>query len=408
VCSALVVLFTLTAARPASAAAPVLQVPAGRQTLSIAVPLPAGFSIGKSAAWQLVDVERPGQPIPVQLGAAIGPDGRPAGEQTSLLANIPPRDGAQWPRRLRLEPAVKPATAQGQMQLKPVSDQSLGVWDGDRPVLVYNHGVITNEKLPLKETRRSRACFVHPLYGLHGEVLTESFPKDHYHHHGIFWAWPHVQIDGREYDFWGYRDPKVQQRFVAWLSRQAGPAAALLGVENAWLVDGRRVMIERAWLRPYRAAEGHRALDVSLVLTPLVKITLWGAPAKSYGGLNLRYAPRPEKETVITVPSGRAALDLPDTPLAWADLTAPFAGAPCATGAAIFVDPHHPDFPPTWLTRHYGILCVGWPGVKARTFEPNQPIRLDYRLWIHDRQLGVESLSEAYAGYAAATEARWE
>ena len=86
----------------------------------------------------------------------------------------------------------------------------------------------------------------------------------------------------------------------------------------------------------------------------------------------MRFAPGPAKATLITVPSGPAKDDLPDTPLAWADFTSQFAGAASPSGGAIFVDPGHPDYPPTWLTRYYGPLCVGWPGVHAKTFEPGQ------------------------------------
>jgi hypothetical protein len=389
------------------AAGSVLQVPAARGTLSVTLAVPKGFVAEKSAAYQLIELDRPGAGVPVQFSSGIAADGIASGQCGSLVANIPPRAEAKGPRRFRLEAVNKAGVCnKAGLELKPVNDRSFGVWEGKLPVLVYNQGVITNEALPQKESRRSRACFVHPLYGLHGEVITESFPKDHYHHHGLFWAWPHVQIDGKEYDLWTYKN--IKQQFVAWLARQSGPEAAVLGVENGWFVDGKKVLTERVWLRPYKSAEGHRALDVSLILVPQVKMTLWGAPAKSYGGLNLRYAPRPLKETYITVPSGKAPQDLPDTPLAWADLTAKFAGAPCATGAAVFVAPHHPNFPPTWLTRHYGILCVGWPGVKPRDFAPGKPVRLDYRIWIHDRQLEPDALRQAYADYSAATAAKWE
>jgi AcrR family transcriptional regulator len=34
-----------------------------------------------------------------------------------------------------------------------------------------------------------RSCYIHPLYGLDGEVMTEDFPVDHRHHRGVFWAW---------------------------------------------------------------------------------------------------------------------------------------------------------------------------------------------------------------------------
>jgi hypothetical protein len=283
---------------------------------------------------------------------------------------------------------------------KQLDDKSLELREGDRPVLVYNFGEITDAKVPKKDPRRTQGCFIHPLWGLNGEVLTDTFPKDHYHHHGIFWAWPHVGIDGHEYDLWQNRRD-IHQRFVRWLGQQAGPATARLGVENGWFVDDRKVMIERVWLEAHRATANAQALDLSFEWIPVDKpITLRGAEGKSYGGLTLRYAPR--KDTVITVPSGASKEDLPETPLAWADLTGRFANVAHPSGAAIFVDPHHPDFPPTWLTRHYGVLCVGWPGVKDRTFQPGVPIRLNYRIWIHRDVVDTTALKEAFEAYSAA------
>ena len=51
-----------------------------------------------------------------------------------------------------------------------------------------------------RETKRfnaahSRSHYVHPLYGLDGELLTEEFPSDHPHHCGIFWAWQYEKTD---------------------------------------------------------------------------------------------------------------------------------------------------------------------------------------------------------------------
>jgi len=390
----------------ADVAPAVLSVPADRSTIHLAVPLPEAVKPAASAAWELVEVERPEVKIPAQRIPAMASDGTVAEKGARLAADVPPREDAAGVRRFRLEPArAGAAEKKTGFRFREVDDKSLGLWDGDRPVLVYNHGVITDAKIPAKDTRRSRACYVHPLYGLNGEVLTDDFPKDHYHHHGIFWSWPHVGIDGREYDLWVYDN--IQQKLVRWICREAGPVAAVLGVENGWFVGTKKVMIERVWLRVYRAAGGERSLDLEFVWIPADKsITLQGAEGKSYGGLNLRYAPR--KETVITVPGGRTKDDLPDTPLAWADLSARFGGTPGRSGAAIFVDPAHPDFPPTWLTRHYGILCVGWPGVKARTFEPGTAIRLNYRVWVHKSDVESDQLKQAFGGYGAGMKAQWE
>ena len=407
VCSAIGVLVAIAMAATAAtarAAPPLLVVPAASQTLHLAVAAPQGVQAEAGKYWQLVEVDHADVCLPVEVVAAIGPDGKPAARQSTLLVNISPNKKTSAVRNFRLEPGKCSAETKG-LRFTPLNDKSLELREGGKPVLVYNHGVITNEALPVKETRRSRACFVHPLYGLHGEVLTDAFPKDHYHHLGMFWAWPHIFIEGKEYDLWMYKN--IKQKFVSWLAQDAGPAAAQLAVENGWFIGDKKVATERVWLRTFPAVEGHRAIDVDLVVTVGDKaITLMGAPEKSYGGLNLRFAPR--KDTVITVPSGKTKDDLPDTKLAWADLTAQFAGAPAPTGAAIFVPPTHPDYPPTWLTRHYGVLCVGWPGVKKRTFEPGEIFHLSYRVWIHDRPGELDALKAAYEAYQAGLKAEWK
>ena len=284
--------------------------------------------------------------------------------------------------------------------LADVTRQSVKLSEDDKPVLVYNHGTITDPRVPKRDGRGSRACYIHPLWGLGGEVLTDDFPKDHYHHHGVFWTWPHVSVGGKQYDLWMGRD--IQQRFVRWLERDAGRVTATLAVENGWFVGEKKVMIERVWMRVWKATKQGRAIDLDFVWIPTDQpITLRGAEGKSYGGLTMRFAVRNAKESIITVPTGAAKDDLPDTPLPWADLTAKFAGAAGPSGAAIFVPKTHPDYPPTWLTRHYGPLCVGWPGVKGKTFEPGKPIRLSYRIWIHSGKVDVDQLREAYDAYQA-------
>jgi hypothetical protein len=395
----------------ASPPRPVLVVPSQPLALDVAIRLPGRVGLPKVCAWQLVEVGRADAAVPVQLVTPPAADGS-AGEKNSLLlATIPPWAGASAPRHFRLEPA-KTTAAGAQREkgfhFKEVDDKSLALWDGKQPVLVYNHGTIVGQNVPESDHRRSRACYVHPVWGLNGEVLTDDFPRDHYHHHGIFWAWLHVRIDGREYDLWTCSN--IRQKFVRWVCREAGPAAAVLAVENGWFVGDRKVMIERVWLRAYKPADGSRAIDITLVLIPVDRpVTLSGAEGKSYGGLTVRMAVREAKDVVITVPGGRAADDLKDSPLPWADLTTQFPGAPSPSGAAVFVSPGHPGYPPAWLTRHYGVLCIGYPGVTPKTFEPDKPLRLDYRFWIHKTAVDPARLNQAYGSYTSAeTRVRWQ
>ena len=288
-------------------------------------------------------------------------------------------------------------------------------------MLVYNHGVITGKNVPKDNHERYRSCYVHPVWGIDGEVLTDDFPQDHVHHHGLFWAWPHVKIAGKQYDLWIYGD--IHDEFVRWICRQSGPVAAILAVENGWFVGAKKVMIERVWLRTYAVSDDARVLDLEFTWIPVDRPITLRSSDNSYGGLAMRFAVKlpasmqtPDnvvwaprlKEIVITTPGGRASGDQENVRLPWADLSYPFAGANTRSGAAIFVDPGHPSYPPTWLLRHFGVICVGYPGTSEKTFPLGKPIRLSYRIWIHKDAVGVAQVQRAYNGYAAALKVRTE
>jgi len=375
-----------------------LLVPAREQTLSICVPAPEGLASVPGSGWQLVESDHEGGRIAVTLAPAPDRSGT-AGKGRQLLANVPPRAGATGERSFRLTrlPDALPAA----FRFAAASTNSLRLSEGKRPVLVYNHGVLLKDGVPAD---RARSTYVHPLFGLDGEVLTDDFPQDHYHHRGLFWAWPHVLVGTNHYDLWLING--IEQRFERWLVREAGPGGAVLGVENGWYTGDRRVMRECVWLRVFPASGDEQAVDVELVLTPQDQpVTLAGAEGKSYGGLTLRFAPR--TNTVITTPLGNSAEDLPMTRLPWADLTASFSGAPAASGAAIFIAPDHPDYPPMWLTRHYGVLCVGWPGVEAKKLPAGEPICCRYRVWIHRGATDKVALEKLYAAYLAGEKSAW-
>jgi len=282
------------------------------------------------------------------------------------------------------------AASKAGFRFAAVSDKSLGLWEGDRPVFVYNHGVMSKADAP---TEFARSSYVHPLYGLEGEVLTDDFPKDHFHHRGLFWAWPHVKIGDKEYDLWA---PKgIRHQFERWVEKKATAKGAVLAVENGWYIGAEKVVRETVRLRAHTAKADERALDVDCEWVPLkAPTTLTGAEGKSYGGMTLRFAPG--TNTAITIPSGLTKEDLPMTNLPWADLTRLWDAEKKTSGAALFVHPSHPDFPPQWLTRQYGVLCIGWPGVKPMTFQVGEVIRCRYRVWVHRGPVSAERLAKAY------------
>jgi len=303
--------------------------------------------------------------------------------------------------------------------------KTLSLVEDGQPILSYVYDVVAHENVPEKEKCRFAGCYVHPIYGLNGEILTDNAPGDHFHHHGAFWTWPHVgihQSDGTviHHDLW-LGNTGLKQYFVRWLDRKTIEDSATFAVENGWYLagtpaqNGEKIMTETVRITVYRPKidDGlrSRAIDFAFVWTPTDKpITLRGAEEKSYGGLTIRFRPyvapnktlaEPSAINVITVSSGPATGDLPDTPLAWADYTSRFGNDDKRSGAAMFVPKTHPDYPPTWLTRYYGPLCIGCPGVKERMFQPGEEIKLNYRLWIHDGPVDIRQIEKAYQEYCS-------
>lgn len=426
---------------------PVITVPKATVPLFLRLVLPANCPYKVGDIVNLVELSRSSspssrgeditQPLLAWTIPAAAADGRPGGNLLELLAVIPPEQAGDSPQGTQQGDTPQPSTpgntrrflllgaSQPERILETpdelaqppeksttgfmftVDATRLTLWENDRPIFVYNYAPVTASWVPQKDSRRTRACYIHPVFGLDGELLTDDFPRDHYHHHGIFWTWPHIQIDDVEYDLWA--DRGIRQRFRGWLGLWTGPVAARFAVENGWYVDDRCVMIERVWVTVWPSREEGRFVDFELYFQPQDRpVTLWGAPGKSYGGMTMRFRVREGRPVKITVPAGLTTEDLLETRLRWADLTSQFGDGDAESGATLFVSPDHPDFPPTWLTRHYGPLCVGWPGVEPRTLEPGQTVRLPYRVWIHRGWHPAEEIDKWAAGLTLERQVAWE
>ena len=272
----------------------------------------------------------------------------------------------------------------------------LRVLEGDLSILTYNWGDQLPDGVPKD---RTRSCYVHPVWAPDGTVLTDDFPKDHYHHRGIFWTWQRMKVAGKAVSLWDIRG--IRQRFGAWNQREASAERASLDVSNDWLLDdGRRVARERLRVTVHRASDAGRAVDFSLALEAVDgPVELLGAEGKGYGGFSFRFAPR--RDTVIVADGRKQGGDSNDGTFRWADLSARFAGGQGVAGAAIFVHPESRAKPRGWTLRPYGFLGPSWPGLVPHTLEPGVPATLLHRVWLHRGDAAAGQVAEAYEAYAA-------
>jgi len=270
----------------------------------------------------------------------------------------------------------------------------LTVSEGSVPVFTYVYGTNLKEGVP---EDRARSNYIHPLYNLEGEIVTDDFPADHYHHRGIFIAWPRVIVNGDTLSLWDIRG--VEKRFERWLGQEAEPEFARLGVQVGWNAGETKVVEETLWITVSRAGDIGRAIDFDLTLRAVQdSVALLGsADIKGYGGFN--YRPAPFDNPVITTEGGIQQEDSDLKQFPWGDFSAMFKGTQAPSGVAIFQNPANPDAPNGWCLRHYGFLGVAWPGLDPYAFMPGKPVHVRYRVWVHRGDAVEGQVASAYESY---------
>lgn len=68
-----------------------------------------------------------------------------------------------------------------------------------------------------------RAGYLHPVYSPSGRILTDDYPSNHVHHHGIWTPWVKTKFQGRAPDFWNMGAKTGAEDFVSIERTWAGP-----------------------------------------------------------------------------------------------------------------------------------------------------------------------------------------
>lgn len=279
----------------------------------------------------------------------------------------------------------KPGAVLMDARRDPASGQ-IDIFEGSKPVLRYNYqtvepGELLNKVTPANRIyARPRSDYIHPLYGLNGEVLTLDWPVDHPHHRGIYWAWPEVDFGTNRGDLHALQ--KVFARPTGKVRLQSGAAFAEIEAENLWQWEDREPIVrEQALIRAYCATAQGRVIDLVFRFVALKDgVTIARREMEHYGGLNVRMAtPTSQEITVHTDPSNAAPRR------AWSELSGVFRGAGAASGLTVLQCQANPDYPGDWV--QYPKLSWCQPTFPtAGTRYPllrDKPLVLRFRLFVH-------------------------
>jgi hypothetical protein len=239
--------------------------------------------------------------------------------------------------------------------------------EGGKKVLQYNYKTIYekdvirlgDEKLE-EHTRTERDTFVtasiyavprsnyiHPLYGLAGEMLTRDWPEGgHPHHRAIFWAWPEVEYGRERGDIYALQ--RVFARPTGEIEYEGGPVFAKIVAHNIWMWENTEPIVrEQAIITVYRATSTSRIIDLTIKLIAIKdSITIATRDTDSYGGLNLRMM-TPESQEISYFTDESDA----EPQRAWSDFNGIFEGAKSASGLMVLQHNNNPDYPGNYFEK---------------------------------------------------------
>lgn len=262
--------------------------------------------------------------------------------------------------------------------------EGVQVYERDTPVLFYRTETKTwNQKF-------GRADYVHPLWGLHGEILTEDFPEDHPHHRGVFWSWHQVSIGEQKLgDGWACQNFTWKVRDVRTLGDNPDSARLAATVDwksPAWHEGVEPFAREEVTIEIHTRAAQRRAIDFTIALRALVpNLRLGGSEdEKGYGGFTARLPSAthmvgqngPATPRVTSVPAGP-----------WMNFAGEWRGHSYAI--EIMQHPTNPGFPQEWILRDEPHLTnmqnAKWPGRDPVLLSQENPVVLRYRVLIHEK-----------------------
>ena len=138
-----------------------------------------------------------------------------------------------------------------------------------------------------------RTNYIHPLWGMNGDTLTEDFPEDHLHHRGIFWTWHQLWSGNKRLaDPWFCENIEWRVDSINTLTTNK---KAILWAVVTWIIQDNEtgekntVLTEDVYIE-YIPYKNFYELTFSIKLTPLIEdLRLGGSEnLKEYGGFSAR------------------------------------------------------------------------------------------------------------------------
>ncbi|HUR45404.1 MAG TPA: PmoA family protein, partial [Candidatus Saccharimonadales bacterium] len=252
-----------------------------------------------------------------------------------------------------------------------------------------------------------RGGYLHPIRTLAGKSVTDDFPPNHIHHHGVWWAWTKTEFEGRHPDFWNMGDGKGKVEFEAVDKTFSGPVFARFQARHRFVdmtAEQPKTALKESW-------------DVR-AFAPSPKSTFWlfdfqssqtcatASPLKlpeyRYGGLGFRgnWAWNGKDKTDFLTSEGERDREKGQgTRARWCDISGLVDGQ--RVGIAILCHPSNFRAPqPMRLHPTEPFFNFAPQEAGDMAIEPGQPYLARYRFVVHDGPPDKDLIERLWNDYA--------
>ncbi len=382
-----VVLFLVTSSRGQDQGAYQIRVVAGdadRSGSIVTFPLPDSLRAG---SWSLVAED--GSQLPVQVGQD--------GVASFVLGSLGKGQLAEY----RLAKSGRSAI-DGTKVRHDGGRVHLSV--AEREVLQYH---AEKNALPRSgiDSLYHRSGYLHPVITPDGRVVTDDYPPNHIHHHGIWAAWTNTRFQGRRPDFWNMGRGTGRVEAVALEATWEGPVHAGLQATHHYVdmtpEEDVTALVERFAVRVYDTSdlpyhlfdlvlEQWTATDSALVL-----------PNHLYGGVGFRGRREWDgaEHTRFLTSEGLDRSNGHATRARWCYIGGLIGGMPA--GLAILGHPENREAPQP-MRIHPTEPFFNYAPSQASEFaiEPGEPHILRYRIVVLDGDPDAALLDRLWDDYA--------
>ncbi len=290
-----------------------------------------------------------------------------------------------------------------EMQIRPQQplERTINIFDGKQLLTTYHTGPTPRDLSSGNIT--FRRPFLYPVNGLEGISLTEfGKPHDptgsHAHHYSLWVA--HANVDGN--DFWSERGGLIlHEQFE---NLEDGPVFCGVIQRTTWTTTNQAILLrERRELKFYAKARNFRLIDVELefAAAEAKPVTLGRT---TFGFLAARVA-----QSMSVFDGGGEILNSNGERneqgahlkrADWLDQSGPIARGKWA-GIAILDNPANPNHPTGWHCRNDGWANAAFNIDQPFTIEPGNPLRLRYRVVLHQGNALQAGVAARYQEFAA-------